>query len=260
MSTGGSKGGLPVWATALSGDGDETPRAIGRAPNGELVVAAEITGTLSVGALVSAGAADVAVIRFAESGKAISAVRLGGLNPQTVHAIATDPDGSIVLAGDFSGSIAAGAKQANSNGGRDGYLAKLNSAGAVTWIRASGAPDRTRRGWRWTGEEMWLRGRYRGFRGERDDGWRRGRFSDEARGGWGAGVGEGAGQRRCSARSGRGIGGGRQPLLARGERGGLDTGAGRRSSGGPTLLVKVDKAGAPGRRRWGLWAGLAARS
>jgi hypothetical protein len=143
MSTGGSggggnDGGMPVWAASLAGDGDETPRLLQRADGGELLVAAEITGTLGIDDLASAGATDVALVRFTETGKPIAAVRLGGLNPQRVHALARDNAGSTILAGDFSGSITAGAKQANSNGGQDGYVVKLDGSGGVTWIRNFG--------------------------------------------------------------------------------------------------------------------------
>ena len=76
MSGGGSggvdNGGVPIWATSLAGDGDETPRAIVQNSAGEILVAAEMTGSLDVSNLVSAGSTDVALVRFSGIGKAIA--------------------------------------------------------------------------------------------------------------------------------------------------------------------------------------------
>lgn len=85
---------LPLWATSVSGSGDEILRAIARNVAGEILVAAEITGSLDVDNLASEGSTDVAMITFSATGQPLSAVRLGGLNPQTVSAMAVDAHGS----------------------------------------------------------------------------------------------------------------------------------------------------------------------
>lgn len=134
----GDGGGSVLWATTVAGDGDETPRSVRWASVGELVLGVEFTGTFDVDTLSSVGDADVAVARMSQAGKPISATRLGGPSPQRVGALAVDDAGSIYLAGDFSGSIFAGVKQANSVGGRDGYVARLDGAGNVLWIHGFG--------------------------------------------------------------------------------------------------------------------------
>lgn len=134
---GGTDGGVALWASSITGSGDEIPRALGR-QGSQLVLALEITGSLDLDGVSSAGATDVAWVRLTEGGTPVSAVRLGGTNPQRAHGLASDGSGFGLLAGDFSGSIGAGAKQANSNGGLDGYVAKLDSSGAALWIRNLG--------------------------------------------------------------------------------------------------------------------------
>jgi len=137
-AVGGSDGGEVEWAITVAGSGDEIPRALLRTPSGEIIVAVEITGSIDVDNLSSAGATDIAMVRFGTTGMPVAATGLGGLSPQSVKAIAPDSGGATLVTGDFSGSISGGAKQANSNGGRDGYVAQLDGQDLVTWIRAFG--------------------------------------------------------------------------------------------------------------------------
>lgn len=137
---GGSDGGEVEWAITVAGSGDEIPRALLRTPSGEIIVAVEITGSIDVDNLSSAGATDIATVRFGTTGMPVAATGLGGLSPQSVKALAPDSGGATLVTGDFSGSISGGAKQANSNGGLDGYVAQLDGQDLVTWIRGFGGP------------------------------------------------------------------------------------------------------------------------
>ena len=132
-----SNSGEPLWASWITGSGDETARALHRQGN-QLILAAEFTGSLDVGGLASAGSTDVAWVRLTEGGTPVQAARLGGLNPQRVHALFTDSAGASLVAGDFSGSVGGGTKQANTSGGLDGYVARLDGSGAAIWIRSLG--------------------------------------------------------------------------------------------------------------------------
>lgn len=64
----------------------------------------------------------------------------GGFGSDAASAVALDSSGNAFVVGHFSGTATFGATQLTSAGARDGFLAKLNPAGQMLWVRALGGP------------------------------------------------------------------------------------------------------------------------
>jgi hypothetical protein len=60
--------------------------------------------------------------------------------PVAIHAIAVTREGDVVIGGEFSGTLAVGPRRAASAGGRDGFVARLDSRGEPVWIQRIGGP------------------------------------------------------------------------------------------------------------------------
>jgi M6 family metalloprotease-like protein len=64
----------------------------------------------------------------------------GGFGSDAASGVAMDSSGNAYVVGHFSGTANFGATQLTSSGARDGFLAKLNPAGQMLWVRALGGP------------------------------------------------------------------------------------------------------------------------
>ncbi len=135
---GGAPGGEPLWALALDGDGDADVRAIAVADGG-IFAGVEFTGALSVGALQSAGATDVAVMQILPEGVFGQTVAYGDENPQECLTMVAVDGGDLLVAGAFSGELSAGGQPVQADG-RDGFVLRLAGSGEPVWLRAVGGP------------------------------------------------------------------------------------------------------------------------
>ena len=61
-------------------------------------------------------------------------VGLGSTLADRANAVVTSPSGSVVMAGDFQGTISVGASNYISNGLSDGFVAKYSIAGGLQWV------------------------------------------------------------------------------------------------------------------------------
>src|SRR5579871_1167393 len=77
------------------------------APDGSVLLAGSFEGTIDLGGgpLRSAGGDDVFVARLDASGKHLWSKRFGDAHAQHGRAVALDPSGNVVLAGDAQGTL-----------------------------------------------------------------------------------------------------------------------------------------------------------
>lgn len=135
--------GAHLWSNRFGGSGDET--VIGAAVDGSggLQVAGYFSGTtdLGGGVLTSAGGTDMFVARYNAAGAHLWSKRLGGVNSETLRAVAVDSRGNLLVAGDFSGTADFGGGTLTSAGGNDLVVAKYDASGAYLWSRSFGGSD-----------------------------------------------------------------------------------------------------------------------
>src|SRR5439155_1158827 len=82
--------------------------------------------------LTSAGDYDIFVAKFDTAGSPLWAVRGGGSSRESALDIAVDPSGNCFLTGGYTNATSIGALSLASDGGIDGYVARLGGTIVVT--------------------------------------------------------------------------------------------------------------------------------
>jgi len=147
------------WALSLQdgkGVATSVATAASAAPDGTLFLGGTFHGTVALGLapLTSLGGADVVVAKIDPSGQLVWAKRFGDGLDQIAHAVAAAPDGGVVVAGEFAGTLdfthdvskaaahPAGATPAptfiRALGAKDVFVLKLDADGAVEWAAQFG--------------------------------------------------------------------------------------------------------------------------
>jgi hypothetical protein len=132
-----------IWSKQFGGDGGAVPTSLAVDGSGNIVLAGSFGQTLNFGGglpvLTSAGGSDIFVAKFSGTGTPAWAKAFGGLSLDYVNACVVDGTGSIIIGGYFlSPSINFGNGAMVNQGGRDGFIAKLTSGGAVQVTRQFG--------------------------------------------------------------------------------------------------------------------------
>jgi Beta-propeller repeat len=84
------------------------------------------------GALTSAGAGDVAVVKLNSAGTHVWSKRFGGTGADVGYGVSADALGNVYLGGQFAGAVNFGNQTLTSVGLLDGFLLKLNATGTTT--------------------------------------------------------------------------------------------------------------------------------
>jgi len=128
------------FAHALGGTDSDSASAVGIDSAGDVFVAGTFRGSMTVGSttLTTSGNADWFVVKYTAAGALVWAKHLGGASDDVVTAIAVAPDGSMILAGRFSGTASFGGSQFVANGTSDIALVKLSATGAHVWSKSFG--------------------------------------------------------------------------------------------------------------------------
>jgi hypothetical protein len=133
-------GGAFLWnriATSQTGEG--TVSAVAIAPNGDVVVAGRASGDLDFGGGTTTGDG-IFVARLNSTGAYVSSSRFAGASAH-VLGLAVDASG-IVLAGSYKGTLDLGkGPLADSGVEEDGFVARLDTAGALVWAHAFGGDN-----------------------------------------------------------------------------------------------------------------------
>ncbi len=161
------KNGQVTWAHALGGPGADEARAVAILPEGDVFVVGSFSGIADFAPgpgrteLTSAGGTDVFVARLTPKGELVWARRLGGAQIDTGLDIAVDTRG-VYVTGSFQGTLEAGPSRLASAGKTDGFLAKLDLAGAPQWAQRIGGPqdDDVRSVAVEAGGEIWVAGSF----------------------------------------------------------------------------------------------------
>lgn len=127
-----------------AGRSDE-PRAIGALPNGDLVITGLFSGRIGLekaGTLSAQGGADIFVMRMTGTGEVLWSRQFGGKFADGANALATTPDGNILLAGSFEHAMLVPRGNTltaiDSAGKRDAVVMKLDGDGNVMWATQIG--------------------------------------------------------------------------------------------------------------------------
>jgi len=131
------------WAHGLATVGRDEVDAVTFSPTGTAIVLARFTGTLTLGATTltsgSTGTAtSILVARFDPAGALISAFAFGGASSVAGSAIVRDGSDNIYVAGSFTGTADFAGTQRTSVGSSDGFVARFNPAGGLTWVTTFG--------------------------------------------------------------------------------------------------------------------------
>ena len=120
--------GNHVWSKNYGDAGRQSFSSVAVDSSGNVFVAANFEGSVDFGGdvLTSAGGFDIFVAKLNADGNHLWSNRFGdGDNPQFAHSVAVDSTGSIVIAGQFGGSVDFGGGTLTSAGDRDIFVAKF---------------------------------------------------------------------------------------------------------------------------------------
>ncbi len=143
-----SSSGVPQWAKAAGGTGDDISTCITKDGLGKIWVGGYFSSPVlnfpASNALpltnLAQGTSDVFLAKIQESdGKALSAVRAGGTDADKINSVCADASGKIYAAGSYkSSSILFGANNLVSSGSFDIFLAKYDNNAVAIWGTSSG--------------------------------------------------------------------------------------------------------------------------
>ena len=133
-----------LWVATGGGATIDEGRAVAVDILGNCYVSGVLSGTASFGNLstASAGQSDVFIAKCDSSGRWLWATAVGGPGIDEGHAVAVDAEGNCYVTGSFGGVAIFGSTNLTSQGGADIFLAKLDGAGAVMWVRQAGGTER----------------------------------------------------------------------------------------------------------------------
>ncbi|NBV87614.1 MAG: hypothetical protein EBS01_15405, partial [Verrucomicrobia bacterium] len=136
-------GGEPEveWVFSAGGKKHDKTRAVGVDSAGNVLLAGEITGPVSIGAreFPGAGEMDCFVAKVDPSGKLMWVNTEGGSKVDRCYAVAADAEGNVYAGGHFASPDAEfGGKRVPFVGEYDFFLVKYNSAGELQWVRTGG--------------------------------------------------------------------------------------------------------------------------
>jgi hypothetical protein len=133
--------GTFLWGKRFGDAAAQAGKGIAVDSQGNVIVVGDVAGSVDfgAGALTSAGATDVAVVKLDPTGNHIYSKLFGNLAAQTVARVAVDSVGNLLLTGSAAGKIDFGGGALSSVGGTDIFVAKLTSGGVHLWSKLYGA-------------------------------------------------------------------------------------------------------------------------
>jgi hypothetical protein len=136
--------GTPVWSFSYGGTDRVTFSSVKFDRDGNALVAGQFKGTIACGSPFycpsSHGDWDVLVRKFSPVGQPIFAKSFGDASSQEAFGVAADPDGNVLVVGQYSGTLDFGGASDKlvEVGGGDGFVAKLAPTGETLWARSVG--------------------------------------------------------------------------------------------------------------------------
>ncbi len=142
--------GLRQWATYYGGGGQDIPYGIATDVAGDIYITGRTFSTSGIstpGAYHTAhgGGKDAFLAKFSNSGGILWATYFGSSNDDDAFGVATDVSGNVYISGDTRSTSAISTSSSYQTtyggGGKDGYLAKFNSSGAIQWATYYGGSN-----------------------------------------------------------------------------------------------------------------------
>ncbi|WP_437499024.1 hypothetical protein [Sorangium sp. So ce1099] len=129
--------GNVLWARSFGGDGTDMGVGIATDASGDVLVTGTFWNTVDFGAgpLVSAGKADVFVLRLDANGTTLWSQRYGNPDAQQPEAIAVGPGGEITVAGRYYGPIDFGQGPLPASDITKTFVLRLDPGGVPLWSR-----------------------------------------------------------------------------------------------------------------------------
>ncbi|NUP04500.1 MAG: hypothetical protein HOW73_00375 [Polyangiaceae bacterium] len=136
--------GSHLWSKLFNGADDQWPNAVAADAAGNVLVFADIQGTVDFGggAITPAGSTDTVLVKFDPSGAHLWSKRFGNAAGLTSgYGIATDAAGNVYITGVFSGTNDFGGGPLTSADHYDIFVAKLDPAGNHLWSKRFGGTN-----------------------------------------------------------------------------------------------------------------------
>lgn len=132
-----------VWAKGFGGAGEQNVQDVAVDGQGAILVVGGSAGNVQFGEnpqLVNAGGFDVFVAKLDPQGVAIWSKPLGDAGDQSAIGVATNPQGDVVVTGQFAGTInfSGGTPFQSTNALYDAFVAKFDGSGAHIWSKSFG--------------------------------------------------------------------------------------------------------------------------
>ena len=132
--------GNHLWSHSFGDPDEQNGWCVAADPDGSLLVTGPFLGTIDLGGgvLTSAGNRDIYLAKFDSDGNHIWSQSFGDPETQGSRSVIVDQAGSIVLVGNFRGSIDFGGGVLTSSGRTDVFVAKLDGDGNHLWSQGFG--------------------------------------------------------------------------------------------------------------------------
>ncbi|MBK7583324.1 MAG: hypothetical protein IPI67_24425 [Myxococcales bacterium] len=133
--------GNPVWAKRFGGSGDDRALGVASDASGNVLMSGIFSGSIDFGGgpLVSAVSWDVFLTKLSATGQHVFSKRFGDASQHEARTLAVAPNGDIVIAGSFTGTLDFGGGPLVSTGANDIYVAALSSAGSQLFSKRFGS-------------------------------------------------------------------------------------------------------------------------
>jgi hypothetical protein len=138
-----SPGGDLRWSHRFKSDGLDAPLGVSVDPTGQITMAGTFTGTIDVGGgLLQAAHQSSFLARYSAAGEHLWSRSVGVAMdiPLWDAALATDRQGRVVLAGDFTDRIDLGTGIVESRGPSSFFVAQFDHHGTTRWVRTCTSP------------------------------------------------------------------------------------------------------------------------
>lgn len=132
--------GVPQWGATLGGKGYDEATDVAIDVNSNVIVMGTIENTVNFGTIYAAstGDRDIFIARYGVTGIVRWVRTAGSTQRDAGTALAVDGVGNIYVGGHFPGALSIGTQTVASAGETDAVVIKLNTEGAVNWVRRGG--------------------------------------------------------------------------------------------------------------------------